>query len=107
MKSRLQKLLAQAGAASRRKAEELILQGRVTVNGRPAKLGDSADPQKDQIALDGQRLRLEGEKLYLALHKPRGFVCKICGFIYESDTLPDDYVCPICRRPAADFEPVQ
>ncbi len=74
MKSRLQKLLAQAGAASRRKAEELILQGRVTVNGRPAKLGDSADPQKDQIALDGQRLRLEGEKLYLALHKPRGFV---------------------------------
>lgn len=74
MKSRLQKLLAQAGAASRRKAEELILQGRVAVNGRPAKLGDSADPQKDQIALDGQRLRLEGEKLYLALHKPRGFV---------------------------------
>lgn len=74
MKSRLQKLLAQAGAASRRKAEKLILQGRVTVNGRPAKLGDSADPQKDQIALDGQRLRLEGEKLYLALHKPRGFV---------------------------------
>ena len=74
MKSRLQKLLAQAGAASRRKAEELILQGRVTVNGRPAKLGDSSDPQKDQIALDGQRLRLEGEKLYLALHKPRGFV---------------------------------
>ena len=39
--------------------------------------------------------------------KPRGFVCKICGFIYESDTLPEDYVCPICRRPAADFEPVQ
>ncbi|MCI8422090.1 MAG: MBL fold metallo-hydrolase [Lawsonibacter sp.] len=39
--------------------------------------------------------------------KPRGFVCKICGFIYESDTLPDDYVCPICRRPASDFEPVQ
>ena len=39
--------------------------------------------------------------------KPKGFVCKICGFIYESDTLPDDYVCPICRRPASDFEPVQ
>ena len=39
--------------------------------------------------------------------KPRGFVCKICGFIYESDTLPDDYVCPICRRPASDFEPVR
>ena len=38
--------------------------------------------------------------------KPRGFVCKICGFIYESDTLPEDYVCPICRRPASDFEPL-
>jgi flavorubredoxin len=38
--------------------------------------------------------------------KPRGFVCKICGFIYESDTLPDDFICPICRRPASDFEPL-
>ena len=38
--------------------------------------------------------------------KPKGFVCKICGFIYESDTLPEDYVCPICRRPASDFEPL-
>ena len=37
---------------------------------------------------------------------PKGFVCKICGFIYEGDTLPDDYVCPICRRPASDFEPL-
>ena len=39
-----------------------------------------------------------------AAHK--GFVCKICGFIYEGDTLPEDYVCPICRRPASDFEPL-
>ena len=39
--------------------------------------------------------------------RPKGFICKICGFIYESDTLPEDYVCPICRRPASDFEPVQ
>ena len=38
--------------------------------------------------------------------KPRGYVCKICGFILESDTLPDDFVCPICRRPASDFEPL-
>ena len=37
--------------------------------------------------------------------KPKGFICKICGFVYESDTLPDDFVCPICRRPASDFEP--
>ena len=39
--------------------------------------------------------------------KPKGFVCKICGFIYEGDTLPDDYTCPICRRPASDFEPAR
>lgn len=37
---------------------------------------------------------------------PKGFVCKICGFVYESDTLPDDFICPICRRPASDFEPI-
>lgn len=39
--------------------------------------------------------------------KPKGYVCKICGFILESDTLPDDFTCPICHRPASDFEPVQ
>lgn len=39
--------------------------------------------------------------------KPKGYVCKICGFILESDSLPDDFTCPICHRPASDFEPVQ
>lgn len=38
--------------------------------------------------------------------KPKGFVCKVCGFIYQSDTLPDDFICPICHRPASDFEPL-
>ena len=52
-KSRLQKILASSGVASRRKAEELIAAGRVTVNGRVARLGDSAVPGKDTIALDG------------------------------------------------------
>ena len=73
-RERLQKLLAQAGVASRRKAEQLILAGRVTVNGRPAKLGDSARQGKDIIALDGQRISTGAGKVYLALHKPRGFV---------------------------------
>ena len=67
-KSRLQKILASSGVASRRKAEELIAAGRVTVNGRVARLGDSAVPGKDTIALDSEK------KIYLALHKPRGFV---------------------------------
>ncbi len=72
--SRLQKLIAQAGLASRRKAEQMIADGRVTVNGRTARLGDSARPGKDLVAVDGMRLKLPEEKLYLALHKPRGFV---------------------------------
>ena len=71
---RVQKLIAQAGIASRRKAEELIQQGRVTVNGRSIKLGDSARPNKDVIAVDGQRIANSSGKIYLALHKPRGFV---------------------------------
>lgn len=73
-KSRLQKILAASGVASRRKAEELIAAGRVTVNGRVAHLGDSALPGKDKITLDGQLLGSGEKKIYLALHKPRGFV---------------------------------
>lgn len=71
---RLQKILAQAGLASRRKAEQLIKDGRVTVNGRTAGLGDSALPGRDVVAVDGRRLDRTTEKVYLALHKPRGFV---------------------------------
>ncbi len=72
---RVQKLLAQAGISSRRRAEQLIREGRGTVNGRPVKLGDSARSGKDIIAVDGERIGPGPEKkLYLALHKPRGFV---------------------------------
>jgi len=74
-KVRIQKILAHSGACSRRKAEEWIQAGRVTVNGRVASLGDGANPVKDVIAVDGQRLPRQKEKhVYLALHKPRGFV---------------------------------
>lgn len=73
-KERLQKILAAAGVASRRGAEVIIAAGRVTVNGVTAGLGDSAVPGKDKILLDGEPLEAPGEKLYLALHKPRGFV---------------------------------
>ncbi len=41
-----------------------------------------------------------------AAPKAKGYVCKVCGFVYEGDTLPEDYVCPLCRRPASDFEPL-
>lgn len=70
---RLQKIIAAAGICSRRKAEELILQGRVLVNGRPARLGQKADPEKDEILIDGKPLRLQ-RKRYIALYKPRGYL---------------------------------
>lgn len=73
-KNRLQKILAASGVTSRRKAEELITAGRVTVNGKVAHLGDSAVVGKDKIALDGQPISVNKEKLYFVLHKPRGFV---------------------------------
>jgi 23S rRNA pseudouridine2605 synthase len=73
VRTRLQKLLADAGLASRRGAEALIRAGRVRVNGRTAALGESADPERDAIAVDGRPLRLE-PKGYWLLHKPRGVV---------------------------------
>lgn len=71
---RLQKILSERGVASRRKAEEMILAGRVSCNGRVCRLGDSADPDTDEILLDGKPIPSGGEKLYIMLHKPRGFV---------------------------------
>jgi len=70
---RVQKILAAAGLASRRAAEELIREGRVTVNGETIEVGASADPQVDVVALDGERIRAEPLQ-YWALHKPRGVV---------------------------------
>lgn len=72
-KVRLQKILADAGIASRRKSEEIIAAGRVQVNGRPVKLGDSAG-KKDIITVDGEKISFSGDQIYIALHKPRGFV---------------------------------
>ena len=74
MTERLQKILASRGVASRRKAEELIVQGRVTCNGKTALLGDRADPEKDEILLDGSPLPSRSEYVYIMLNKPRGFV---------------------------------
>jgi len=67
---RLQRALARAGIASRRKAEALITAGRVTVNGRVATLGESADPERDDIRVDGQPVRAPAQTVWLALHKP-------------------------------------
>jgi 23S rRNA pseudouridine2605 synthase len=72
---RLQKILSRAGLASRREAERLITEGRVTVNGRVAKLGDRADPDQDAVKLNGNRLSSRPpSRQYYLLHKPRGVV---------------------------------
>lgn len=74
MRQRVQKIIAQAGLCSRRTAEEWMLAGRVTVNGRPASPGEQADPDTDCILVDGRPLGEGEEKVYLMLHKPRGYV---------------------------------
>ena len=74
MKERLQKILSARGVASRRRAEEMISAGRVQVNGAVAALGDSADPETDEILVDGKPLPASQEYVYILLNKPRGFV---------------------------------
>ncbi len=71
---RLQKVLAAAGVGSRRASEDLIFRGRVTVNGRVAKLGDKVDPATAEIHVDGQRVVTNTKLVYLAMNKPRGVV---------------------------------
>jgi len=72
---RLQKLLADAGIASRRAGEKIILEGRVTVNGTVvSKLGTKVDPDHDRIEVDRKLVRAR-RKIYAAIHKPRGLVC--------------------------------
>lgn len=74
MTERLQKILAARGICSRRKAEEMILSGRVSVNGHVAQLGQTADPNTDTILLDGEPLPTGSAHVYIMLHKPRGYV---------------------------------
>ena len=74
---RLQKILARAGFGSRRANEELIQAGRVRVNGRVAELGMKADPQTDQITVDGRPIQVEEEQIYIALYKPRGVISAV------------------------------
>ena len=74
MRQRLQKILSARGVASRRRAEEMIQNGQVTVNGIAASLGDSADPETDEIRVNGQLLPGGQQSVYILLNKPRGYV---------------------------------
>ena len=75
MSLRLQKILSQAGVASRRAAERLIAEGRVTINGRTvSEMGTKADPEADDIRVDGRRVKSAERRRYILLYKPAGYV---------------------------------
>ena len=91
---RLQKFLAEAGVASRRASEQLILSGHVTVNGQPVReLGTKIHPDRDEIAVDGDPVRVR-RKIYIALNKPPGFLCTRADPLQRhtiSDLLPKEW----------------
>ena len=74
MEERLQKILSAHGVSSRRAAEGYLSAGRVTVHGCTARVGDKADPERDDIRVDGRPLRRPARRTYLMLNKPRGYV---------------------------------
>jgi 16S rRNA U516 pseudouridylate synthase RsuA-like enzyme len=91
---RLQKYIARCGTASRRKAEELILQGRVKVNGKVVKeLGSKIIPGKDMVTVDDKRIYEKEKHIYIKLHKPEGYVTtvssmrRMTGVLYFSAKL--------------------
>ena len=98
---RLQKILAAAGLASRRAAEDWLRAGRVSVNGRTASLGESADPTRDIVAVDGNPIRRQPAD-YWIVHKPRGVLTTVSdpqGRTTVLDLLPSNL--PVCFRWAA------
>src|SRR3989304_5927692 len=100
---RLQKILSGAGIASRRAAERLIVEGRVSINGQPVTtLGTRADPFRDEIRVDGRRIQPAARRIYLLLNKPRGCVTTRSdpeGRPTVLDLLPGvrEYVYPVGR----------
>jgi 23S rRNA pseudouridine2605 synthase len=96
---RLQKILARAGVASRRKAEELIREGRVTVNGQVAAIGAKADPQRDSVKLDERRIHAPAGHRYLLLNKPRGVLSTVSDPAGRPTVV--DLVPPALRRALA------
>ena len=91
---RLQKIIADRGLCSRRKAEKLIRAGKVTCNGRTASLGDQGDPDRDEILVEGKPLPQAPRRVCIMLNKPRGFVT----------TLSDDRGRPTCVELVQDCE---
>ncbi len=102
MEERIQKLISASGAASRREAEEMIKDGRVTLNGREAQLGEKADPEKDELLIDGKPLPNARARVYVMLNKPRGYITSVSddrGRKTVMELLPDtgDRLYPVGR----------
>jgi len=93
---RVQKILARAGISSRRKAEELIREGLVTINGRVAELGEKADPERDAIKVDGKRIQPSLHHRYLLLNKPKGYMSTVAD--PEGRNTVMDLVPPAMRK---------
>ncbi len=93
---RIQKILARAGIAARRKAEELIREGRVTVNGQVATIGGKADPEKDAIKVDDKRIQPPRTHRYLVMNKPRGYLTAVSDPTGRPTVI--DLVPPMMRR---------
>ena len=93
MQMRLQKALSQAGVASRRASEQSIREGRVRVNGQVVTaMGVQVDPERDVIFVDGRQVRMRGDRRYIVLHKPRGYLSILHddrGRLALSDLMPD------------------
>lgn len=92
MIQRLQKIISAAGIASRRASETMIAEGRVTVNGKTATVGMSADPDVDTILVDGESISVSARRRYIILNKPRGYVT----------TLKDEFDRPTVAELVAD-----
>lgn len=97
MEERLQKILARAGVASRRKVEEMIAQGLVTVNGQVAGIGDKADPERDSIKVENRRIQPHtGDHRYLLLNKPKGVMSTLSDPEGRKTVL--DFIPPAFRK---------
>lgn len=97
VEERVQKIMARANLGSRRSSEEIIAAGRVVINGRVARLGDKADPNRDRIEVDGRPLRLPDEPgaaelIYIALNKPRGVISSLEDELEEGRTTVRDLI---------------